>query len=125
MSRVPSPSDPQLSKFYNKLTIVCPSGCDGVEDDFLHANNIHRFENCTVINGNIQILIPTFYGYVPMVHSAYRYVCNGLHQSGPKCHICLLLFGVEYNLKTCHLVEIVKMNFLESTTCFLDHFMFT
>ena len=105
---MPPNTDPQLSKFYNKLTVVCLSGCDGLKGDFLHANNIDNFENCTVINGNLQIIIPTFNGYVLFCKQCLQIFCNGLDQSSPKYHICLLSFGVEYNLKTCHFVQIVK-----------------
>ena len=44
--------------------VICVSGCDGVEDDFLHMENIGQFDNCTRIKGSIKILIPTLNGYV-------------------------------------------------------------
>lgn len=42
----------------------CPRNCNGIssEERFLHSGNIQRFENCTIVEGNLKILKVTFKG---------------------------------------------------------------
>ncbi|XP_061163896.1 epidermal growth factor receptor-like isoform X2 [Saccostrea echinata] len=42
---------------------ICPKRCDGLKaDEFLSSQNIDRFQNCTVIDGNLKIVQTTFDG---------------------------------------------------------------
>lgn len=38
----------------------CPKRCPGLDSDFIDLNNIEKFRNCTIIDGNLRILKSTF-----------------------------------------------------------------
>ena len=55
----------------------CPKVCN-FNDKQIHAGNIDRLQNCTVIEGHITILDSSFDGYQASIYVDYRIISTSL-----------------------------------------------